>query len=355
MKRIILEDTIMQRGQPFTAGAKILENTIAPIDATVVERLSGYEIIGRADVEDFGIPALSVDCNNTSAPRVSRPASTVQAVANDEADFALCNDLFGTYRRAAAENGLCYIHPTYGTVSRYGLIQMASSMDQIGIICKNIPDGLALLSQIGGCDPKDGTMFADENNTFAPSGRSITIGIPSDIVAQATLQTQEMIRHFTADFRIVSVPLPYFNAYASTMYILSAAEISSNISRYDGVKYGRRAASYTGLDDMYLKTRTEGLGLNAKLTALMGAMVLSQDYYGPRYDKAMRVRRLIKEALSFEQYDLIALPCHISDDPYVNLALSALPQLAGLPSVIFGGIQLIANVKDENTFLEVAQ
>ena len=156
---------------------------------------------------------------------------------------------------------------------------------------------------------------------------------------------------FIKEFSSTDIDLEYFDLYSQVMYILSSAEISNNLSRYDGIKFGYRASGYTDIDDLYTKTRSEGFGLDAKLTAIMGAVVLSKDHYGPYYEKAMKIRRLIKESINFDTYKVIVLPCRISDDPYENLASIHL-LLAGLLSVSFSykghGIQLVAGVKKEN-------
>ncbi|HBN85054.1 MAG TPA: hypothetical protein DDZ89_14565, partial [Clostridiales bacterium] len=175
---------------------------------------------------------------------------------------------------------------------------------------------------------------------------------PESIVNKADQETQSAIKEFAEKFNSVNVDLEYFDVYKQVMMILSCAEISNNISRYDGIKFGYRASGYKGIDDLYIKTRSEGLGVETKLAAIMGAMVLSKNQYTPYYEQATKIRRLIKESLRFDAYDIIVLPCCISEDPYENLSLFALPNLVGLPCASFSykgqGIQLIANVKNEN-------
>ena len=338
---IVLEDSIMQKGEPAAAGSKILDNFISPFDATVVasivERLGAEKISGRVSMDEFGI-------NNMTETL----SEAVKVVKDGMAGYCLCNDIFGKYRQQAAENGCCYIRPAYGTVSRYGLIPMVSSMDQIGIVCKNLSDGFKLLSYIAGNDINDGAMFPEQKYDYTKANKNITIGIPDFAAHQA-------IQDFSGNFKTVKIKLGYFDVYKQVMCILSSAEISGNISRYDGIKFGYRASGYKGLNDLYIKTRTEGFGLETKLVAIMGAMVLTQDNYTKYYEKAMKVRRLIKESLRFDEYDVIALPCKISENPYENLSLYSLANLAGLPSVSFTykghGIQLISNVKNESLLL----
>jgi Asp-tRNAAsn/Glu-tRNAGln amidotransferase A subunit and related amidases len=338
--KISLENSIMVKGSPAAAGSKILENFISPLDAEVVERLrnAGMEITVTTDMKEFGISGVIENdvIKNTAVPK-------------------LCNDLFGQYRRDAAESGLCYIHPTYGTVSRYGLIPMASSMDQIGVMCENLTDGFKILSVIAGNDPKDGAMYPDEIYKYENIGGDIKIGVPNEIINKADTKMQNAIREFVSKFAGVDCELNYFDVCPQVMYILSSAEISNNISRYDGVKFGYRSPDATNLESLYEKTRTEGFGIETKLAAIMGSMVLSADKYEVYYEKAMKVRRLVKESLSFDNYDLLILPVSISGSSYENLALYSIATLAGLPSVSFeyngAGIQLIAKPKNENALL----
>jgi aspartyl-tRNA(Asn)/glutamyl-tRNA(Gln) amidotransferase subunit A len=347
---VALEDSIMQKGKQVTAGSRILDNFTSPFNATVVDRLldGGFKISGRTVMDEFGLLKLSRDDDNT-------PSGALRAVSEGISAYALCNDLFGRYRGEAPKNDCCYIHPTYGTVSRYGLIPLASSMDQIGIVCKDLSQGFKLLSHLAGKDPKDGAMFPDSSYNYGTTDEKITLGVPRSVVEKADEGTREAIMDFIKEFSSTDINLEYFDLYNQVMYILSSAEISSNLSRYDGIKFGYRASGYTNIDDLYIKTRSEGFGLDAKLTAIMGAMILSKDQYGPYYEKAMKIRRLIKESVKFDTYKVIVLPCRISDDPYENLALYSLAPLAGLPSVSFSykghGIQLVASVKKENLLL----
>jgi aspartyl-tRNA(Asn)/glutamyl-tRNA(Gln) amidotransferase subunit A len=276
---IYIDDSIMQKGKAATAGSRILENFKAPFDATVITRLT--EDTERVTLSEFGL---------------GEPGELPEALM-------LCNDIFGYVRRQAARQGLCYIRPTYGTVSRYGLIPTASSMDQIGIVCKDPNEGFALLEKIA-------------DKTIPPS--------VSD----------------TPPRRGISLP-PYADVCEPVMQILAYAEISSNISRYDGIKFGHRASNYRSLNDLYTKTRTEGFGLEAKLAAVMGSLVLSQEHYTRYYDKAMKIRRLIKESLPFDEYDILEVPVE-----------SPLAVLCGLPSVTFSGVQLVSDINNESLLMK---
>jgi len=345
-----LEDSVMQKGRLATAGSKILGNFVSPFDATVVTRLQNNRvaIAGKTKMDEFGIGRVSGD-------RPDETAGAIKAVADNAVSFCLCNDLFGKYRRQAAENGICYIHPTYGTVSRFGLIPSAASMDQIGVACRNLTDGFQFLSLIAGHDQNDGAMFPEKQYEYHGTDQAVRVGVPSEILAQSGESDQKGIGEFLKKFETVPIKLEYFNVYKQVMYILSSAEISSNLTRYDGIKFGYRAPRYKGLNELYINTRTEALGLDAKLISVMGAMVLSQGKYIPYYEKAMKVRSLIRKSLDFKAYDVILLPTAIKGTPYDNLSLFSLAPLAGLPSVSFqycgAGIQLVADSRNENMLL----
>jgi aspartyl-tRNA(Asn)/glutamyl-tRNA(Gln) amidotransferase subunit A len=334
-KSVMLEDSIMVKGGLTTAGSALLSNFTAPFDATVAERLreKNIPVGGKAGMAEFGIPNLPEE--NTAA---------VKAVANGTASCCLCNDLFGTYRRNAAESGVCYIHPTYGTVSRYGLIPLAASMDQIGVVCRDIRDGFLILSAIAGNDEKDGAMFPEKKYCYKKNEHTPTVCVPPSVFGKAGDATREAIVKALQGFPQTDDEPGYAEAYEQTAYILRCAEISHNISRYDGIKYGYRAAGARNVNEVYTKTRA-AFGLETKLTAIFGAYVLSGEQYAKYYEKAMKVRRLIKKSLRFDNYDIIALPA----------SSSALTALAGLPSITFSlnghGIQLVAGVKNENALL----
>ena len=282
---VFIDDSIMQKSSLATAGSRMLENFTAPFDATVITRLKEKNDslkTERIKLAEFGLIEFG------QADPKELPGTPL-----------LCNDVFGYIRRRATAHGLCYIRPTYGTVSRFGLIPTASSMDQIGLVCKDPSEGFSLLAAISGHDENDGAMFPDKNYSYTKTDKKLKI-------AEKSLQ------------------LPYSDVYSQVLQILAFAEISGNLSRYDGIKFGYRAQGYKNLEELYTKTRTEAFGLEAKLAIVMGCLILSQDYYAKYYEKAMKIRRLIKESLPFAQYDVIAVP---DDCP--------IAELAGLPSLTF--------------------
>ena len=286
---VFLESSIMQKGKPATAGSKMLAGFIAPFNATVIERLevAGVKIAGRVELSEFGTGGLFDEETLTDAV--------------NNADIILCNDYTGAISRAAAANGLYYIHPTYGTVSRYGLIPAVSSMDQIGILCKNPEEGFDILKIIQGYDEKDGVM----SSLFSPLTGELKNTSPLDN-SPLDNKTEE------------PSPCP---ALEQVMRILCCGELANNISRYDGVKFGYRAKEYNGLNELYTKSRTEAFGEGVKLAAIIGAMVLYQEDGERIYDKAMKVRRMIRDSFEFDKYDVIK-----SCNP-------AISRLCGFPSL----------------------
>ncbi|MCL2057025.1 MAG: amidase family protein [Oscillospiraceae bacterium] len=288
---IYLDDAIMQKGKTASAGSKMLENFTAPIDAAVAVRLT--------------VPAESI---KLGAFGLQPPGKLPTGKLPEDAPV-LCSDVFGHVRIQAAKQGLCYIRPTYGTVSRYGLIPSVCSMDQIGVVCKNPREGFALLEQVAGHDENDGAMFPEKSYSYKNTGKPV----------------------------ISREKTPYSDVYDAVLQILAYAEISGNLSRYDGIKYGFRAENCGTLSELYTKTRTEAFSTEEKFAVIMGCLVLSQGNYERYYEKAMKLRRLIKQSLSFDKYDVLAVPVG-----------SPLAVLAGLPSITFGDTELVADVKNEN-------
>lgn len=293
----------MQKGKPATAGSKMLADFISPIDATVAERLesAGIDITGRARMDEFGLRGLlsGSECQSLNAQDGALTGAVdvfeaMGSLTGGKPDLIFCNDFNGSLSHAAAAQGVYYIHPTYGTVSRYGLIPAVSSMDQIGVACRTPENGFRALRIIAGYDPKDGAMIPEK-----VTGKNV----PANLICETGFESG------------------YSGLYAQVTQILSCAELSNNISRYDGIKYGYRAKEYNSLQELYTKSRTEAFGPELKLAAILGTMVLSQENYKRYYDKAMRMRRVIKESLDFDNYDVIVTQCPL------------LSRLCGLPSL----------------------
>lgn len=320
--RFMMQDSIMAAGAVCTAGSKMLYNFKAPLSATVYEKClkKGMEFVGFTLPCEFGADSLFDSLDGLD------PAVT--ALSEGRCDAVLCNDVFGKLRRQAPLNGLIYMQPAYGTVSRYGLIPAVSSMDQIGVLCREFKDGLAVLSAISGYDSFDGTSLPAITYDYNTGReREWTVGLPGSIFGEIRL----------ADNAIASeIELKYFELLAPVFYILACAEISNNTTRYDGVKFGYRAEDAGNLEELYIKSRSEGFGRDIQLASVMGCMVLSHEHYDGLYYKSMQVRRLVKEYYAglLEKVDAIALPVKLDGrGKYEQAGLYALPLLGGFACV----------------------
>lgn len=349
--KVFVEDSIMQKDEPVTAGSKILAGFRSPIQATVVKKLeeAGMQIEKRLAMDEFGIDDFFSEDDQILA--------SVREAAADKDVCVLCNDIFGKVRRQAALNGISFIKPTYGTVSRYGLVAAAASMDQIGIACADPKKGFAVLAKIMGEDGSDGAMLGNRaaGKQEKCSCDTIRVAVPDHVWGKDKVDVKRQLEKF---FDLCDITLDYFDVYHQVLYILSSAEICNNLNRYDGVKFGYRSANCKNLQDLYFNTRSEGFTLNTKLAIIMGANVLSQENYAPYYEKAMKIRRLIKESIKFASYDVIALPVRMKGkSKYEQSALYALTALAGFPSITvpFGdsGIQFIADTQNEAIFKKI--
>ena len=279
------------------------------------------------------------------------------AVAARECWYAIGSDTGGSIRQPAAYCGVTGMKPTYGTVSRYGLIAYASSLDQMGPVAKSAADCAAVLDTIMGKDPHDGTSLNITGggllDGLTGDLKGMKVGIPADCfgsgldpeVRESVLGVAEVLKGRGA--QVEEFQLPIMEYVVPTYYILASAEASSNLSRFDGVKYGWRAEDYTDLTDLYNKTRTQGFGSEVKRRILLGTFVLSTGYYDAYYKKAMQVKALIKDAFdkAFEQYDLMLMPVAPATAPKLGASLSDPLQmylsdiytvsvnLAGLPGI----------------------
>lgn len=361
------KDNICTKGVKTSCASKILGDFKPPYDATVVERLraAGAVSLGKLNMDEFAMGSTSETSfygpvkNPWDLSRVSGGSSggAAAAVAAGEVWYAIGSDTGGSIRQPAAYCGVTGMKPTYGTVSRYGLIAYASSLDQMGPIARSAADCAAVLDLIQGRDPRDGTSLD------APAGgllagltgdiRGRRVGIPADCfgdgldgeVRQAVLAAADVLRARGAV--VEEFALPVMQYVVPTYYIIAAAEASSNLSRFDGVKYGWRAEGYEDLTSLYAKTRTEGFGSEVKRRILLGTFVLSTGYYDAYYKKALQVKAVIKGAFdeAFQKYDLLLTPVAPTTAPKLGESLSDPLQmylsdiytvsvnLAGLPGI----------------------
>ena len=364
---VAVKDNICMKGIKTTCGSKILENFRPPYDAAAMEKLyeAGMVVVGKTNMDEFAMVSTT-ETSYFGATRNPRDISRVPggssggsaaAVAAGEALLALGSDTGGSIRQPSAFCGVVGIKPTYGTVSRYGLIAYASSLDQIGVIGKNVADSAAMLSVISGSDARDSTSVGQKEYHYMEAlGKDISgmrIGIPrgyfggglSEEVKSEVLSAAQMFREKGAvveefDLEAVDYAVPAY-------YVIACAEASSNLSRYDGVKYGFRAKDYEGLEEMYRLSRGEGFGQEAKRRMMIGAFVLSSGFYDAYYNKALKVKTVIKREFdrAFLKYDLILGPTTPTTalklgeslpDPlkmYLGDIYTVSVNLAGLPAI----------------------
>ena len=364
---VAVKDNICMKGIKTTCGSKILENFRPPYDAAAMEKLyeAGMVVVGKTNMDEFAMGSTT-ETSYFGATRNPRDISRVPggssggsaaAVAAGEALLALGSDTGGSIRQPSAFCGVVGIKPTYGTVSRYGLIAYASSLDQIGVIGKNVADSAAMLSVISGSDARDSTSVGQKEYHYMEAlGKDISgmrIGIPrgyfggglSEEVKSEVLSAAQMFREKGAvveefDLEAVDYAVPAY-------YVIACAEASSNLSRYDGVKYGFRAKDYEGLEEMYRLSRGEGFGQEAKRRMMIGAFVLSSGFYDAYYNKALKVKTVIKREFdrAFLKYDLILGPTTPTPPPklgeslpdplkmYLGDIYTVSVNLAGLPAI----------------------
>lgn len=341
---IAVKDNICTKGIRTTCASKILENFIPFYSAEAVYRLenAGAVILGKTNMDEFAMgsttetSAFAVTKNpwNTGHVPGGSSGGSCAAVAAGECFGALGSDTGGSVRQPSSYCGVTGIKPTYGTVSRYGLIAYASSLDQIGTIGKNCADCAALLEVISSHDKKDSTSMKRKDTDFTSAlkedAKGLRVGIPKEYlgdgldrdVREAVETAAEYLKNQGAVVEYFDLGLMEYTIPA--YYVIASAEASSNLERFDGVKYGFRAKDYQGLHDMYKKSRTEGFGPEVKRRIMLGSFVLSSGYYDAYYLKALKVRSLIKKSFddAFEKYDMILGPAAPTAAPKIGASLS---------------------------------
>ena len=365
--QIAHKDILCTRGLKTTCGSRMLADYVSPYDAHVVELLdaAGTVLLGKCNMDEFAMGSSNETSHFGPArnpwdarlvPGGSSGGSAV-AVAARMAPAATGTDTGGSIRQPAALTGVCGLKPTYGLVSRYGLVAFASSLDQAGPIGKCAQDLALLLEAMAGFDPRDSTSLERPKEAYSRkldlSVRELRIGLPKEYFGEGVepgvrKAVEEAARWFASQgAKTVELELPNARLGVAAYYIIAPAEASSNLSRFDGVRYGHRAAEYDDLIDMYCRTRAEGFGAEVKQRILVGTYVLSHGYYDAYYLQAQKVRRLIARdfAAAFEKCDLVlgpttpgtAFPIGAkSEDPvqmYLNDVFTVPAPLAGLPAL----------------------
>ena len=362
-----LKDNICTKGVKTSCASKILGDFIPPYNASIVEKLiaAGAISMGKLNMDEFAMGSTSETSfygpvrNPWDLSRVSGGSSggAAAAVAAGEVWYAIGSDTGGSIRQPAAYCGVTGMKPTYGTVSRYGLIAYASSLDQMGPVARSAADCAAVLDIIQGKDPYDATSlsgcYGNLLSSLSGDVKGLRIGLPTDCfgegldpeVRQAVLDVAQVLKSRGAIVEEFSLPIMEYVVPA--YYIIACAETSSNLSRFDGVKYGWRAENYEDLTDLYTKTRSEGFGSEVKRRILLGTFVLSTGYYDAYYKKALQVKSIIKTAYddAFQKYDMLLTPVTPATAPQLGESLSdplkmylsdiyTVPlNLAGLPGI----------------------
>ncbi|HOM71984.1 MAG TPA: Asp-tRNA(Asn)/Glu-tRNA(Gln) amidotransferase subunit GatA [Armatimonadota bacterium] len=392
-----LKDNMCTRGVLTTCSSKILHNFKPVYDATVVERIvnNGGVIIGKTNLDEFAMgsstenSAFFTTRNPWDIDRVPGGSSggSTAAVAADEAVIALGSDTGGSIRQPAAFCGVVGFKPTYGRVSRYGLIAFASSLDQIGPITKDVTDCALAMNLIAGKDFCDSTSLdvpvPDYTKSLIPDAKGIKIGVPTDFFGQgvepeivnSVMKAVEVLKDLGAEYKETSMKMVDYGL--PTYYIIAPAEASSNLARYDGVRFGLRSDDSKDPITMFLKTREEGFGPEVKQRIMIGTYALSAGYYDAYYLKAQKVRTLIRQDFErlFEEFDVLVAPTsptvafkvgERAADPFqMKLAdvLTIPANMAGIPAISIPcgyadglpiGLQIIGKSLDEATILRVA-
>ena len=396
---IAVKDNICTEGVPTTCSSRMLATFVPPYSATVVSRLRarGYLLLGKTNLDEFAMGSSTENSAFGPSRNPWNPAyvpggssgGSAAAVAADECAAALGSDTGGSIRQPAALCGVVGLKPTYGRISRYGLVAFASSLDQIGPITKDVTDAAILMNAIAGHDPSDSTSanvpVPDYMKALKKQDvKKLRIGLPKEYFAeglhpevdQAVRQAVAVLQELGGDIKEIS--LPTTGAAVAAYYLIATAEASSNLARYDGVKYGLRAKQSKDLLDMYMKTRQEGFGPEVKRRIMLGTYALSAGYYDAYYGKAQAVRTLIRRDFeaAFKDVDLMATPVtptpafklgekiqdplemYLSDIYTISVNLAGIPAISvpcgfskgGLPI----GLQLIGRPFEEDIVLRGA-
>jgi len=393
-----IKDNLCTQGIPTTCASRILQNFVPPYESTVTQKLAdaGSVMVGKTNMDEFAMggstetSAYQLTANPWDASRVPGGSSggSAAAVAANECVVSLGSDTGGSIRQPASFCGIVGMKPTYGLVSRYGLVAFASSLDQIGPFGRSVEDTAILLNAIAGYDPKDATSLKvdvpDYTQFLTPEIKGKKVGVIRETFGDGLdPEVEKTIRAAIAQLKdlgaeIQEISCPRFRYGIAAYYIIAPSEASANLARYDGVRYGARAEDAENLMDMYLRTRSEGFGAEVKRRIMIGTYVLSAGYYDAYYLQAQKVRTLIKQDFeqAFSQVDVLVSPTapttafkmgEKTADPlsmYLTDLMTIPVNLAGLPgmSVPCGfdaqgmpiGLQIVGNVLREDQIFQVA-
>ena len=377
-KKIVADDMILTASMPTAAGSKMLDGYMSLFDAEAISKLTnaGYGLCGKADVGEFAIDlAGETSYNGACTEGGILKNATAEIVKSGEVCAAITLDVNGSPRRAAAQSGLVCVKPTYGTVSRFGTVPVACSGETVDVMATTADSCRAILDIISGHDDKDGTSLANDviaRKSKAEQVKRIAVitsmnkGINTDV---DTAMAKTVASLTALGIEVCEIESNVIAASHTAWNILMCAELCNNVSRYDGVKYGYRAANFSGIDELYTNSRTEAFGELLKTAILFGSETLSTENYMKVYDKALRIRRVVAEEFNkiFESFDAVIMPA-VSTLEYTEELISADKHIAfeenfytapasisGLPAVAFSGVQLVGKAFSENSLLDVAK
>lgn len=373
---IAVDDTILVKDELATAGSKILENFKPLFSAEAVTRLEnkGYAVSGKTNVGEFGLDLVG-EFSHYGEQDETLKGAAAELIKKGDVKAALGVDVNGAPRRAAAISGVCFLKPTYGTVSRYGVISTAASGEQLGVYAKDTGTVKEVMSIIAGHDDKDGTSLRNDSytyeNTANVSGKKVCI--IKELFDKADDTVKAKVTAFADSLKsngvvVEKISSNIFETANVAWQILMTAETCNNVSRYDGVKYGHRAEKYRNIDELYVNSRTEGFNFLTKSVILYGSDVLSKNRYKDCYQKSLKIRRIIAEQFEMltKEYDAVLTPAISTTEiaPYdVSEAFAkvfsegefvALANLIGVPALVSGGVQLTGKAFCESTLLSLA-
>ena len=393
-----IKDNLCTKGVKTTCSSKMLENFVSPYDATVVKKLkeNGIISLGKLNMDEFAMGSstensrIHVTRNPWNLNKVPGGSSggSAAAVAADLVPWALGSDTGGSIRQPASLCGVVGLKPTYGLVSRYGLVAFASSLDQVGPITKDVTDSAILLNIIAGHDEKDSTSYNREKEDYTKnlnkSIKGLKIGVPKEFFGEGiNKEVKEKLEEAIETYKklgaiVEETSLDVAKMSLAAYYIIACAEASSNLGRFDGIRYGYRAKEYNSLKELYVNSRTEGFGEEVKRRIILGTYVLSSGYYDAYYKKAQKVRTVIKEKFNtaFNKYDVLLTPvspttafnigekCNNPLEMYLADICTVSINIAGVPAISIPcgvdkkdmpiGMQLIGNRFEEGKILNAA-
>lgn len=373
---IAVDDSILVRDCMASYGSKILTGFKPLFSAEAVVRLenAGYSVSGKTHTGEFGLDLMGEFSHFNRAEGEIKGAAA-QLVADGGAEAALGVDVNGAPRRAAAVSGVDFLKPTYGTVSRYGIISTAASGEQVGVYAPDARKTAEILGIIAGHDDKDGTSLKEEKYAYSACEevKGKRIAVISELTDMADNGVREKIKSFIRKSEengmiTEEISADIFRTANVAWQILMSAETCNNVSRYDGVKFGYRAEKYRNIDELYVNSRTEGFNFLTKAVILYGSDVLSKQRYADCYDKSLRIRRVISDRLKeiFEKYDAVLMPACGSlkyesydiseafEKVYAESIFTSAANLTGMPSLVTSGVQLMGKAFNENTLLSIA-